>query len=110
MKVLRRRRRRASLAAALHTRPTDGPIPMHLKPNDLKAALRKWPTATALMLVICGAVQAGQSALNQNARQTLPGHVLPLLKKLQPLVHLPGSAQLHLTIGLPLRDPAGLSD
>ncbi len=66
--------------------------------------------AIALVLVLCGTVRAAQPALNQNSRKTLPGHVLPVVKKLQPIDRLPGSTQLHLTIGLPLRDQQGLTD
>jgi hypothetical protein len=82
---------------------------MHLRPNNLKAVLSKWQTAMALVLALGGAVGDAQPAAN-NPRQTLPGHMLPVVKKLQPFVRLPGSAQLHLTIGLPLRDPAGLTN
>jgi len=40
--------------------------------------------------------------------KTLSGHVPEAVSKLTPLADLPGTNQLHLAIGLPLRDPTGL--
>ena len=42
-------------------------------------------------------------------RRTLPGHVPPAAKQLQPVDRLPGSTRMNLAIGLPLRNQEGLT-
>src|SRR5262245_29082099 len=83
---------------------------MHLRRSDLKEGLRKWRTAMALMLALCGAARAAQPVLSQNSRQTLPGHVPEVVKNLQPVNRLPGSKHMNLAIGLPLRNQEELTN
>jgi subtilase family serine protease len=56
-----------------------------------------------LMAVSSGSALAAQ-------RQQLPGHVPGVVAQLQSTGRLPGETQLHLVIGLPLRNQQGLSN
>ena len=57
-------------------------------------------------LVFFTAVITGFGA--EPARKILPGHVVPATTRLTPIGQLPATNELHLAIGVPLRDPAGL--
>jgi kumamolisin len=57
--------------------------------------------ATFLAAGMCPAFGAGA--------KSLPGHVPAAVRQLKPNGGLPGTTELRLAIGVPLRDPAGLN-
>ncbi len=73
-----------------------------------KEVVRNW--IARVLAVGCAAQMIGVATLAQGAeRQTLRGHVPAAVARLQALANLPGNTNLHLAIGLPLRNPAGLA-
>src|SRR5690242_14235122 len=62
---------------------------------------------------LLGSARAGQSSSAPSSavanRQTLRGHVPAVVSQLAPLGQVAASTRLNLALGLPLRDPAGLS-
>jgi len=67
--------------------------------------LRALPRRCGLILL------AGGLALAASGQdwKTLPGHVPAAVTHLRPVGRVPATNQLHLAIGVPLRDPAGLN-
>ena len=59
--------------------------------------------------VLCLIWTAGVCPVFGGNLKILPGHVPLVVSRLQPLGDLPATNELWLAIGLPLRDPAGLS-
>jgi subtilase family serine protease len=62
---------------------------------------------TLISLVVTGMLRLAPQATTPQ-RVTLPGHVIPALHGLRPITTLPTSQQLQLSIGLHLRNRAGL--
>ena len=60
----------------------------------------------ALILCVAGLMTANAAP----GWKVLNGHVPAVVRKLSPVGRLPDSQELHLAIGLPLRDPAGLDE
>jgi hypothetical protein len=63
--------------------------------------------AAGLMAVLCGLLWVTVPRAYAENR-ALPGHVPAILARLSPVGDLPATNQLHLALGLPLRDAAGL--
>jgi len=59
--------------------------------------------------ILCLMGTAGVCPVFGGGLKILPGHVPTAIGKLQPLGDLPATNELRLAIGLPLRDPAGLT-
>jgi len=59
--------------------------------------------------ILCLMGTAGVCPVFGGGLKILPGHVPAVIGKLQPLGDLPATNELRLAIGLPLRDPAGLT-
>jgi len=76
----------------------------HLAKSDMKLSFLSRATSLFGGLLLLFATP-GWSAQTQ----VLAGHVPAIVKSLQPTGRLPGTNQLSLAIGLPLRNPAGLS-
>jgi subtilase family serine protease len=73
----------------------------------------RWIAVERLVIIIVLAMvffPLGASAQQNNANQTLRGHIPPAIGRLhlQPLGNLPATNRLNLAINLPLRDVAGL--
>jgi len=66
---------------------------------------RRWLVVLVWLAgLVTGSIQGAEPGWHQ-----LSGHVPDVVAQLTPLASLPGSNQLSLAIGLPLRDPAGLT-
>jgi subtilase family serine protease len=81
--------------------------------NKAFAQNGRWIAVERLVIIIVLAMvfySLGASAQQNNANQTLRGHIPPAIGRLhlQPLGDLPKTNQLTLAISLPLRDEAGL--
>ena len=77
-----------------------------------RPGLRLWAWAVGGALWLSAGVLAagaGNAPAGSGARRILHGHVPAAVTNLPPLGRLPGTTNLSLAIGLPLRDPAGLS-
>lgn len=61
-----------------------------------------------VLLMVASICVAQAQTINPNAQVVLKNHVPAVVKQLQPLGRLQDSTRLHLSIGLPLRDPDGL--
>ena len=67
---------------------------------------RVWPITGLGLALLFGPIRSSLAA----DRQFLHGHVPPVVARLQPLGHLPGTNCLNLAIGLPLRNQAELDE
>jgi hypothetical protein len=63
-----------------------------------------------VLLVLLGNLVAGRSAVTAPGRTVLHGHVPKIVGRLTPLGRLGGTTNLHLAIGLPLRNTAALDE
>jgi hypothetical protein len=82
---------------------------MHLKSNNPVMRFIKSRSVRALALLVCGSFWVCQSGLAQT-RQMLHGHVQAVVANLTSTGRLPASTELHLAIGLPLRNSEALTN
>ncbi len=76
-------------------------------PHGGAAVRPRAAVASSWLALLCSVAFAAQGLAVE--RQQLTGHVPGVVARLKPVDRLPATQRLHLAIGLPLRDPAGLS-